>query len=122
MQKSDWTSRWNAGQIGFHQPDVNSFLGKYAEQVWGPDALGRVYVPLCGKSLDMVFLAKNVGEVVGVEFVEQAVKEFFAEQGLTPDRSTPYSIVHRLWRWKVTLGLGTRTICARFSSRARRRY
>ncbi|MGY9072817.1 MAG: thiopurine S-methyltransferase [Acidimicrobiales bacterium] len=85
MQKSDWTSRWNAGQIGFHQPDVNSFLGKYAEQVWGPDALGRVYVPLCGKSLDMVFLAKNAGEVVGVEFVEQAVEEFFAEQGLTPD-------------------------------------
>ena len=46
--------------------------------------MGRVYVPLCGKSLDMVFLAARAGEVVGVEYVEQAVVEFFAERGLTP--------------------------------------
>lgn len=64
--------------------------------MWGPDRLGRIYVPLCGKGLDMVFLAERIAdEVVGVEYVEQAVEEFFAERGLAPtvetDPATRYS-------------------------------
>jgi thiopurine S-methyltransferase len=88
MEQPDWKSRWEQGEIGFHQADVSYFLDKYAEQVWGPEGLGRVYVPLCGKSIDMVFLAEHGAEVVGVEYVEQAVSEFFAERGLTPEIAT----------------------------------
>lgn len=92
MERSDWASRWEEGRIAFHQSSVTSFLEKYAELVWGPDALGRIYVPLCGKSLDMVFLAEKAAEVVGVEYVEQAVSEFFAERGLTPEIETDPAI------------------------------
>lgn len=88
MERADWASRWNEGRIAFHQPSVNGLLEKYAERIWGRDGIGRVYVPLCGKSLDMVFLAENAAEVVGVEYVEQAVREFFAERGLTPEIET----------------------------------
>ncbi|NOX29799.1 MAG: thiopurine S-methyltransferase, partial [Actinobacteria bacterium] len=84
MQLSDWDQRWTEGRIDFHQQDVSDFLTKYADRVWGESDLSRVLVPLCGKSLDMVFLAERSRAVVGVEFVTQAVVEFFAEQGLTP--------------------------------------
>ena len=47
--------------------------------------MGRVLVPLCGKSLDMVFLAERADAVVGVEFVEKAVSDFFVEHDLAPD-------------------------------------
>ena len=84
MQLSDWDQRWTEGRIGFHQQDVSDFLTKYADRVWGEASTSRVLVPLCGKSLDMVFLAERSDAVVGVEFVTQAVEEFFDEQDLTP--------------------------------------
>lgn len=84
MEQPDWDARWREGQIGFHQSTVTDALEQYSEQVWGTGPWGRVFVPLCGKSLDMVFLAERADTVVGVEYVEQAVQEFFAERGLTP--------------------------------------
>lgn len=83
MEQTEWASRWSVGRIGFHQSDINRQLLAHADAVWG-ELVGRVYVPLCGKTLDMVFLAERAEEVVGVEFVEQAVAEFFDERGLTP--------------------------------------
>jgi len=80
----DWGARWDAGQIGFHQADVSDLLSRYAEKVWGSGGLGRVLVPLCGKSLDMVYLAERADAVVGVEYAEVAVTDFFAEQDLVP--------------------------------------
>ncbi len=88
MELEDWDARWRDGKIGFHQPDVTDLLAQYHQQVWGREPLGRVLVPLCGKSLDMVFLADRADAVVGVEYVEQAVKEFFAERGLAPEVGT----------------------------------
>ena len=86
MEQADWASRWSEGRIGFHQSSVSNFLDKYAERAWGGEPGGRFLVPLCGKSLDMVFLADRDAEaVVGVEYVEQAVEEFFAERGLEPE-------------------------------------
>lgn len=94
MDHADWNERWETGQIQFHQPNVSDYLERYASEVWGTDPLERVYVPLCGKSLDMVFLADRAKQVVGVEFVEQAVVDFFDERGLEPtvdtDMATKY--------------------------------
>lgn len=84
MERSDWAERWDEGQIGFHQAATSHFLARHADRVWGAGPLGRVYVPLCGKTLDMVALAERATEVVGVEFVAQAVHEFFDERGLEP--------------------------------------
>ena len=46
---------------------------------------GNVLVPLCGKSLDMLWLAKQGYTVVGLEMVQQAVETFFAENQLEFD-------------------------------------
>ena len=92
MEQADWSSRWSEGRIAFNQPSVSDFLELYAERVWG-EGPSRVLVPLCGKTLDMVYLAERGADVVGVEFVEQGVREFFDERGLEPERDAGHRSV-----------------------------
>ncbi|MGY4493154.1 thiopurine S-methyltransferase [Pseudomonas sp. TE3610] len=81
MQADFWQERWQRNQIGFHQAAVNPYLQRH----WPVLAPGsRVLVPLCGKSLDLVWLAGQGLHVLGVELATQAVEAFFAEQGLQP--------------------------------------
>lgn len=81
-----WLERWNIGQIGFHQGGVNSRLQSYWPTL-GVEADTNVFVPLCGKSLDMHFLAECGHKVVGVEFSEIAVRAFFDEAGIAYKRT-----------------------------------
>jgi len=82
MGDKDWHEAWERNEIGFHQSSTNSYLSQFGERVWGQTP-GRVLVPLCGKSLDMVHLAETASHVVGVEFVAKAVEDFFTERGLS---------------------------------------
>jgi thiopurine S-methyltransferase len=86
LMTGKWHDSWREGRIGFHQSDVNKDLVANEERFLanGPH---RVLVPLCGKTVDLVWLAERGHEVVGVELVPQAVDEFFAEQGLTASES-----------------------------------
>ena len=83
MQHEFWHQRWQQNQIGFHQQEVNQHL----RRCW-PDLQvnpkGRVFVPLCGKSKDMLWLLAMGHQVVGVELSPVAVESFFSENGLTP--------------------------------------
>ena len=79
MEQSFWAGRWEEGMTGFHEGRVNPNLAKYFERV-GAGSDAHVLVPLCGKAVDVMWLAERVGRVTGVEFVEQAVLEFFAAQ------------------------------------------
>mmetsp|Transcript_35183 Transcript_35183/g.62727 ORF Transcript_35183/g.62727 Transcript_35183/m.62727 type:complete len:184 (-) Transcript_35183:6-557(-) len=75
-----WVDMWSAGRTQFHQPTVNHVLLKYqSELLDGQDH--RVFVPLCGKSVDLVWLSQNekVKEVIGNEAVSKAVAEFAEE-------------------------------------------
>jgi len=87
MADKDWAEAWSTNQIGFHQDKTSTYLDCFADEVWGP-TMGRVLVPLCGKSLDLVFLADRATAVLGVEFVEQAVQDFFVERELEPTVTT----------------------------------
>ncbi|MBD2836433.1 thiopurine S-methyltransferase [Pseudomonas sp. JM0905a] len=84
MDEQFWQSRWAENQIGFHQRDVNPYLERYWPQLALPRGC-QVLVPLCGKTLDMVWLAGQGHRVLGVELAERAVQDFFAEHGLTPE-------------------------------------
>ena len=83
MDSEFWQQRWQEGRIGFHKSDVNPELIKYFSNIALPIG-SRVLVPLCGKSIDMVWLACAGYDVVGIELVESAVQAFFAEQNITP--------------------------------------
>ena len=83
MNSKFWQQRWQEGRIGFHQSDVNPELIKHFSNLALP-AGSQVLVPLCGKSVDMVWLAHAGYDVVGIELVESAVQAFFAEQNIMP--------------------------------------
>lgn len=85
MHADFWHKRWERNQIGFHQEQVNSYLAQYWPSL-GINAGGRVLVPLCGKSLDLAWLAGQGLRVLGVELSQRAVEDFFAEQQLEPER------------------------------------
>ena len=79
MDPDFWHERWQARQIGFHQSAPHPFLERWWPSLnVAPGA--RVYVPLCGKSLDMVWLSVRGYRVVGSELSALAVEEFFGEQ------------------------------------------
>lgn len=83
MEKQFWLERWENRETGFHQEQANPNLIRY----WPELGLARgseVFVPLCGKSLDMRWLQEQGHRVTGVELSDIAVREFFDELGVVP--------------------------------------
>lgn len=83
MQHDFWQARWARNEIGFHQPEVNPGLARHWPSLGLPVG-AQVLVPLCGKSLDMLWLARQGQRVLGVELAERAVIDFFAALGVEP--------------------------------------
>jgi thiopurine S-methyltransferase len=81
MTQDFWIDRWNENKIGFHQEDINQHLITHFGEL---EALpgGRVLVPLCGKSRDMIWLRSRGVRVVGVELSRKAVEAFFEENSI----------------------------------------
>lgn len=86
MKKEFWLDRWENRQIGFHQADINThLLNLWPKATEG--ALNRVFVPLCGKSKDLLWLSDQGYDVVAVEFSQTAVEEFFENHQLSYELS-----------------------------------
>lgn len=83
MNPEFWQQRWQRGEIGWHSDEINRHLAEHWPALGAP-AGGLVFVPLCGKSLDMLWLAGRGHRVLGVELSELAVEAFFSENGLSP--------------------------------------
>jgi len=80
-----WNERWVNNQIGFHQGKPHSSLVKFIDVFKGHK---KVLVPLCGKTLDMIFLRDQGFEVIGVEFSELAILDFIKENKLSMKKSS----------------------------------
>lgn len=83
MKKEFWLERWERGEIGFHQDEINPYLRQYWPEL-SNSHVGEVFVPLCGKSLDMMWLRRHGCKVFGVELSSIAVQDFFRENGQSP--------------------------------------
>ncbi|KAG7458254.1 hypothetical protein MATL_G00236260 [Megalops atlanticus] len=83
MALSEWEERWQEGRIGFHQPCVHKMLESNIDKVLCGREKVRFFFPLCGKAVDMKWLADMGHSVVGVEISEKGIKEFFEEQNLS---------------------------------------
>lgn len=81
MEAEFWHDCWERGRIGFHQPDYNPRLIEFMPRLGLPTG-AHVFVPLCGKSLDMLWLLGEGYAVTGIELNRIAVEDFFAENGL----------------------------------------
>ncbi len=79
MDREYWLDRWVENRTGFHRAGVNPLLEQFWPQV-APSPAGRVLVPLCGKSVDLRWLADRGHEVVGVDLSPLAARAFSSEQ------------------------------------------
>jgi thiopurine S-methyltransferase len=80
-----WQQSWRDREIDFHQTIVNPLMVKFWPKL-GLTAADRIFVPLCGKSLDLVWLAAQGHEVIGVELSPLAVRAFFRENRIQASR------------------------------------
>ncbi|KXV47009.1 thiopurine S-methyltransferase [Gluconobacter albidus] len=79
-----WQEKWERGETGFHEAGANPLLTRHIAAL-DLSAGARIFVPLCGMSQDMVWLAGQGYRVIGCELSDIAVRRFFDDLGVTPD-------------------------------------
>jgi thiopurine S-methyltransferase len=80
MDEAFWHERWAKGEIAFHEGRPNRLLARHLPRL-GLRAEARVFVPLCGKAHDLLWLVQQGFTVVGAELSPLAVEELFAAFG-----------------------------------------
>jgi thiopurine S-methyltransferase len=84
MEPNFWRQRWENKETGWHESKPNPLLVKHLPQL----ALGkdrRIFVPLCGKTLDISWLLSQGYRVSGAELSQVAVEQLFMDLGIQPD-------------------------------------
>jgi thiopurine S-methyltransferase len=87
MEPSFWHQRWEKNEIAFHEGKANPILVKHFNELSLAKG-SRVFVPLCGKTLDISWLLSNGYRVAGAELSQIAIEQLFMELGLQPEIST----------------------------------
>jgi thiopurine S-methyltransferase len=87
MDADFWHRKWANNEIGFHETMVNALLVKHFPAL-ALEENRRVFLPLCGKTLDVHWLLSNGYRVVGAELSKLAVDQLFAELGVEPTVSS----------------------------------
>ena len=83
MDANYWQQRWENNEIAFHRPEANPLLVKhFTALALAPGS--RMFLPLCGKSLDIGWLLSRGYRVAGAELSRIAIEQLFAELGLKP--------------------------------------
>ncbi|TVP49266.1 MAG: thiopurine S-methyltransferase [Halomonas sp.] len=80
-----WRKRWQEGRIGFHLHQTHPALLRHWESL-GIAPRTKVLVPLCGKSLDMRWLADAGYPVLGIEFAPEAIEQFWVQRSSSVSR------------------------------------
>jgi thiopurine S-methyltransferase len=92
LDREFWLERWERDQLGFHRSDTNPLLARH----WGALGVTRgsgVFVPMCGKSLDMRYLESLGYQVYGVELSEKAIVAYFEEGGEEAERTEEFYLI-----------------------------
>jgi len=86
MNTSFWLKKWEDNNIAFHGSEANPALVKHFQALsLAPGS--RVFLPLCGKTLDIAWLLSKGYSVAGAELSELAIEQLFSELGVTPNIS-----------------------------------
>lgn len=81
MEISYWKARWQKNKTGWQMSKIYPQLPTYWPRLQLPES-AAVLVPLCGKSLDLLWLKNKNYKVIGVEVSEKAAQDFFRENKL----------------------------------------
>jgi thiopurine S-methyltransferase len=83
MDASFWHAKWAMNEIGFHGSEANPFLVRHFSELAVPPG-GRLFLPLCGKTLDIHWLLAQGHRVAGAELSPVAIEQLFSELGVAP--------------------------------------
>lgn len=83
MDAQFWHDRWASNEIGFHKSEANPLLVKYLDELSLPEG-SRVFLPLCGKTLDIGWLLSRGFRVAGAELSAVAIEHLFVDLNVTP--------------------------------------
>jgi thiopurine S-methyltransferase len=84
MDAEFWRQKWQKNEIAFHASNANPLLVKHFNRL-SLEKGSRVFLPLCGKTLDIAWLLSNGFRVAGAELVEMAILQLFDELRLKPE-------------------------------------
>ena len=87
MDPSFWHQRWEKNEIAFHEGKPNPLLVKHFHELSVANGR-RIFVPLCGKTLDISWLLSRGYRLAGAELSQLAVEQLFMELGLQPEIET----------------------------------
>jgi len=86
MDADFWHRRWRKNEIAFHEGNGNLLLVRHFDELCG-EQVGRVFLPLCGKTRDIGWLMSRGKHVAGSELSETAVEQLFKDLDVKPERS-----------------------------------
>ncbi|MGE0371116.1 MAG: thiopurine S-methyltransferase [Gammaproteobacteria bacterium] len=86
MDAGFWHRKWETNEIGFHVGEANPHLVGYFSALTLEKG-DRVFLPLCGKTLDIAWLLASGYRVVGAELSGIAIEQLFAGLGVEPEIS-----------------------------------
>lgn len=91
MEHEFWHEKWETNEIGFHQPDANPMMVHHFPTL-SLAQNSRVFLPLCGKSLDIHWVLAQGYKVVGAELSEIAIRQLFDDLNLESEISEAGSL------------------------------
>jgi len=104
-----WQARWSTGQSQWHSDKPHQYLVKYIDKLTEGDAKIRIFLPLCGKAGDLMWLYKAGHTVLGVEGVPFVVEQFFRENKVEHEKTYMQDI--NGWKFKSKDGRLTVYAC-----------
>jgi len=93
MDADFWHKRWRDNQIGFHMSEANPLLVKYFNKLQLAKG-SRIFIPLCGKTLDIAWLLSLGYRIAGAELSEAAIKQLFTELDIEPAITLSNNTIH----------------------------
>lgn len=106
MDQQYWHTKWKQHELGFNQISPNVLLQKFLPH-FGLQTGAKIFVPLCGKTIDMIWLSQQGYEVIGVELSPIACEAFCNDYDLQPIVSQTGALVrYHSPNKKITLFCG----------------
>ncbi len=86
MDHQFWRDKWHKNEIGFHKSEAHPMLVAHLDDVSLTKG-ARIFLPLCGKTLDIAWLHERGYHVLGAELSEIAVEALFQSMGISPEKT-----------------------------------
>ncbi|MEM8544192.1 MAG: thiopurine S-methyltransferase [Cyanobacteria bacterium P01_H01_bin.119] len=93
MEAEFWHQRWEQNKIAFHKSEAHPLLVKSFKKLVRSKG-DRIFLPLCGKTLDIHWLLANGCRVAGAELSQIAIEQLFDELKLAPTVSEVGKLKH----------------------------